>query len=118
MLHPKTHPFLNGHPKGIPDLQKPAASIQLLEVCPVEGSAVQDSPVREGSLHVGGPGEFLVMHEEWDPVSTGKGAERKATCCKLFVSYPCPGIFTRSQPPARVTPTLILLVALYTKLCT
>lgn len=85
MLHPKMHPFLTSHPKGVPDLQKPAASIQLLEICPVEGSAL-GSPVREHSLHVGGPGEFLVMHEEWNPISTGKGAQRKAIWCKLFVS--------------------------------
>lgn len=90
MLHLKMHPFLTSHLKDIPDLQKPAASIQLLEICPVEGSAVQGSPLREHSLHVGSPGEFLVMHEEWDPISTGKGAQRKAVCCKLLVSYPCP----------------------------
>lgn len=79
-------------PQEHPDLQEPAACIQLLQVCPVEGGAVQGSPLREHILHVGGPGEFLVMHEEWDPVSTGKGAKREALCCKLFVSYPCPGI--------------------------
>lgn len=83
-------------PQGHPDLQEPAASIQLLEVCPVEGGAVQCSPLREHSLHVGSPGEFLVMHEEWDPVSTGKGAEREAVLqavCLLSLPwhfYPLP----------------------------
>lgn len=103
------------YPSLHPDLQEPTASIELLEVCPVEGSAVQGSSLREHSLHIGGPGELLIMHEEWDPISTAKRAEKKVVSqavCLLMLPchfYPLPSCFLR------VTSTPSLLLSLCTE---